>query len=126
MKKKLASYKPGFGDGGLSVLEFFAASRHSCRLQPSLTSADRRRLKGKAQLLEPVLKVGHNGVSEAFLASVEHELALHELIKIKFSDFKAEKHELSERIAGATQSALLQVVGHVAVFYRPRPKPEPS
>ena len=95
-------------------------------MQTPLTSADRRRLKGKAQLLEPVLKVGHNGVSEAFLASVEHELTLHELIKIKFADFKKERHELSERIAAATGSALLQVVGHVAVFYRPRLKADPA
>ena len=90
-------------------------------MQPSLTSADRRRLKGKAQLLEPVLKVGHNGVGEAFLASVEKELVLHELIKIKFSDFKDQRRELSDQIATATNSALLQVVGHVAIFYRPRP-----
>ena len=95
-------------------------------LQPSLTSADRRRLKGKAQLLEPVLKVGHNGVSEIFIASVDHELTLHELIKIKFTDFKKERHELSERIAESTGSALLQVVGHVAIFYRPKPKAAPS
>ena len=95
-------------------------------MQTELTSADRRRLKGRAQLLEPVLKVGHNGVSEAFLASVAHELALHELIKIKFADFKEERRELSERIAAATGSALLQVVGHVAVFYRQRPKAEPE
>ena len=93
-------------------------------MQPILTSADRRRLKGKAQLLEPVLKVGHNGVGEPFLASVERELALHELIKIKFAAFKEERHELAERIAASTNSALLQVVGHVAVFYRPRPKSE--
>ena len=102
----------------------FAGRVILCSLQPTLTSADRRRLKGKAQTLEPVLKVGHNGVSEAFLASVDHELTLHELIKIKFADFKKERHELSEQIATATNSALLQVVGHVAVFYRPRPKSE--
>ena len=95
-------------------------------LQPTLTSADRRRLKGKAQLLQPVLKVGHNGVGEAFLTSVDRELALHELIKIKFADFKKERHKLSEQIAAATNSALLQVVGHVAVFYRSRPKCEPA
>ena len=93
-------------------------------LKLQITSADRRRLRGKAQLLEPVLKVGHNGVSEAFLASVEVELALHELIKVKFTDFKEEKHELSEKIADVTGSALVQVVGHVAVFYRPKPRPQ--
>ena len=102
-------------------VEFFALPRQPACLQTILTSADRRRLKGKAQLLEPVLKVGHNGVSEAFLASVETELALHALIKIKFTDFKQEKHALAEQIATATGSALVQVVGHVAVFYRPKP-----
>jgi len=108
--------------GPFPFLSSFAGRVIFCSLQPTLTSADRRRLKGKAQLLEPVLKVGHNGVSEAFLASVDHELTLHELIKIKFADFKKERHGLSERIAEATNSAMLQVVGHVAVFYRPRPK----
>jgi len=94
-------------------------------LQSSLTSADRRRLKGKAQLLNPVLKVGHQGVSDSFLASVEQELTLHELIKIKFTDFKEERRVLAERIAIATGGTLLQVVGHVAVFYRPRPAVSP-
>ena len=87
-------------------------------LQTQLTSADRRRLRGKAQLLEPVLKVGRNGVTDTFVASVDTELALHELIKIKFVDFKEQRHELAEKIAAATGSALVQVVGHVAVFYR--------
>ena len=118
---KIASYTPRFGGSALSVLEFPAEIGQVVRLQPQLTSADRRALKGKAQHLEPVLKVGHNGVSEAFLASVETELALHALIKIKFTDFKQEKHALAEQIATATGSALVQVVGHVAVFYRPKP-----
>lgn len=87
-------------------------------LQTQLTSADRRRLRGKAQLLEPVLKVGRKGVTDAFVASVDTELALHELIKIKFGDFKGERYELAEKISAATGSALVQVVGHVAVFYR--------
>ncbi len=90
-------------------------------MQPQLTSADRRRLRGKAQLLEPILKVGHGGVSPAFLKSADEALALHELIKIKFTDFKEEKHELAEKIATETASALVQVVGNVAVFYRQKP-----
>ena len=90
-------------------------------MPPQLTSADRRRLRGKAQLLEPVLKVGRNGIGGAFLASVETELSLHELIKLKFVDFKEERHALAEQIAAGTNSALVQVVGHVAVLYRPKP-----
>ena len=91
------------------------------RLQPQLTSADRRALKGKAQHLEPVLKVGHSGVTEAFLASVRNELALHELIKVKFVAFKEKRRELASQLAESSESALVQVVGHVAVLYKPRP-----
>ena len=90
-------------------------------METQLTPAERRRLKGRAQLLEPVLKVGRNGVTSLFIASVEHELALHELIKIKFVEFKEEKRELAERIAQETGSALVQMVGHVAVFYKAKP-----
>ena len=42
------------------------------------------------------------------------------MIKIKFVSFKEERHELAAQIAEATDSALLQVVGHVAVFYKPK------
>jgi len=92
-------------------------------MQPPLTSAERRRLKGKAQLLEPVLKVGHGGVTDSFLKSADEALARHELIKIKFTDFKEEKHVLSEKIATGTGSALVQVVGNVAIFYRKKAEP---
>jgi len=86
-----------------------------------ISPADRRRLRGRGQLLEPVLKVGKNGIGGNFLASVDAELSLHELIKIKFADFKEQKHELAEQIAGGTDSSLVQVVGHVALFYRKNP-----
>jgi RNA-binding protein len=90
-------------------------------LETQISAAEKRRLKGRAQLLEPVLKVGKNGVTELFIASVEHELALHELIKIKFVEHKEEKKELAQHIAEKTGSALVQMVGHVAVFYKPKP-----
>jgi RNA-binding protein len=91
-------------------------------LQSALTAADRRKFRSKAQLLEPVLKVGRNGITESFTASVLAELAMHELIKIKFVDFKEEKEELAVQLAEATQSQLVQIVGHVAVFYKAKPQ----
>ena len=87
-------------------------------MQP-LNAAQRRSLKSKAQLLEPCLKVGQQGVGEPFLKSVETELARHGLIKIRFVHFQEEKKALCEKIAAATESAHLQTVGHVAIFYRP-------
>lgn len=83
-----------------------------------LTNAEKRKLKSQAQRLEPVLKLGHAGMSDAFLKSLDEALAMHELVKIKFTDFKEEKKTLVPQIAERTGSELVMQVGHVAVYFR--------
>ena len=85
-----------------------------------LSSALKRDLKARAQRLEPVLRLGHGGASEAFLKSLDEALALHELVKIKFMEFKDEKKTLAPEIAEKSGSALIMRVGNVAVYYRPK------
>ena len=41
-------------------------------------------------------------------------------MKMKFTDFKDQKHELAPQIAEKTRSTLVMQVGNVAVFYRPK------
>lgn len=83
-----------------------------------------RKLKAAAQLLEPMFKVGKAGLSEGFVKSVSEALALHELVKVKFVEFKEQKRELGEQLAGKTASHLVMRVGHVVVLHRPKaPKP---
>lgn len=81
------------------------------------------KLKGLGQLLEPVVRVGHAGLSEAFLASLNRALDDHELVKVKFSDFKDQKKELSPKLAELTGSHLVMRVGNVAVLYRQQADP---
>ena len=88
-----------------------------------LTSAEKRALKAKAQLLEPVVKLGHAGMTDAFIKSMDSALALHQLVKMKFTDFKDQKHELAPQIAEKTQSTIVMQVGNVAVYYRPKAPP---
>ena len=88
-----------------------------------LTNAAKRELKARAQRLEPVVKIGHAGVTPEFLASLDRALTDHELVKIRFSDFKEEKKTLTPLIAEKTGSELVARVGNVAVFYRRRPIP---
>jgi RNA-binding protein len=83
-----------------------------------LTNAEIRKLKARGQLLEPMLKVGKAGLSEGFLKSVDEALAHHELIKVKFADFKEEKKTLAPLLAEKTSSQLIMRVGNVAVLYR--------
>ena len=87
---------------------------------PELSNAEKRALKAKAQSLEPVVKLGHAGLSDAFLRSMDAALSLHGLVKMKFSDFKDQKDDLVPQIAEKTASTLVMQVGNVAVFYRPK------
>jgi RNA-binding protein len=86
-----------------------------------LTNAKIRELKARAQLMKPTLKVGHDGVSEQFIAALDVALKHHELVKVKFSDFKEEKKTLSPQLAEKTGSELIMRVGNVAVLYRAKP-----
>jgi RNA-binding protein len=88
-----------------------------------LTNRQLTKLKGMGQLLEPVLRVGHAGLSEAFLASLNQGLNDHELVKVKFSDFKDQKKELAPKLAELTGSHLIMRVGNVVVLYRQQSDP---
>lgn len=85
-----------------------------------LTNAEKRDLKARAQRLEPAVKLGHGGMSDAFLKGMDEALAQHSLVKMKFSDHKEEKKLLAPQIAERTGSTLVAQVGNVAVFYRPK------
>lgn len=86
---------------------------------PSVSAAQKRALKSKAQRLDAILRIGQAGLSEAFLKSLDEALQLHELVKVRFSEFKSERKTLAPQMAEATGSALLQVLGNVALLYRP-------
>jgi RNA-binding protein len=89
-----------------------------------LNNSQLRKFKAAAQLLEPMLKVGKAGLSEGFLRSVDTALTQHELVKIKFAEFKEQKKELAPLLAEKTGSHLIMRVGNVLVLHRPRPATE--
>ena len=87
----------------------------------SLTNPEIRALKARAQLLKPTLKIGKEGLSPAFIAALDEALKHHDLVKVKFDDFKEQKKELSPQLAEKTGSRLIMRVGNVAVLFRARP-----
>jgi len=92
-------------------------------LEP-LTNAQIRKFKAAAQLLEPMLKIGKAGLSDGFIATVSQALDRHELVKIKFAEFKEQKKELAPLLAEKTSSHLVMRVGNVMVLHRPKPATE--
>lgn len=82
-------------------------------------------LKGLAHRLKPVVLIGQNGLTDNVIDSVLDALGKHELIKVKFVDHK-DKHQkksIAEAIGNQTHSDMVGIIGHVAIFYKPRPEP---
>ena len=91
-------------------------------MQP-LTSSQAKYLRGLAHGLNPVVFVGHKGITPAVLDSVHEALDTHELIKLKFIDFKDRhlKAGMADEIGAKTDSRLAGLIGHTAIFYRRHP-----
>src|SRR5262245_39774501 len=85
----------------------------------SLANPEIRRLKAAAQRLDPILKIGKAGLSDGFVQSVNDALSQHELVKIKFVEFKDQKKVLAPQLADRTASHLVMRVGNVMVLHRP-------
>jgi RNA-binding protein len=77
-----------------------------------------------AHHLEPVVFVGKLGLTEAVIAATDRALEAHELIKVRFLEFKDEKRGLTQQLSSATRSEIAGIVGHVAILYREQPDPE--
>ncbi|MBC8026626.1 MAG: YhbY family RNA-binding protein, partial [Steroidobacteraceae bacterium] len=71
--------------------------------------------------LNPVLLVGSAGMSPSVIAEAKRALHDHELIKVKFrgAERNARDTGLAE-LATATESMLVQKIGHTALYYKRR------
>ncbi len=89
-----------------------------------LTSKQRRNLEKIAHDIEPVVIVGGAGVTDGVIKMVQETLAAHELIKIKFNEYKDEKVELTDKICQAADATLVRIIGNRAILYKQAEKPE--
>ncbi|MCL2293615.1 MAG: YhbY family RNA-binding protein [Spirochaetes bacterium] len=87
-------------------------------------SRERSCLTKLSHNIEPIIRIGKNGLTESILAAVDDLLNNKELIKIKFIDFKDDKLQIAGEIALKTDSFLVRIIGNIAIFYRMSPEPE--
>jgi RNA-binding protein len=81
-------------------------------------------LKSRAQLLQPLVRVGHDGISPAMLKALNDALDQHGLVKIKFMALKDQKKVLARAIEVQTEATLVQRVGNTATYYRAKKSEE--
>lgn len=89
-----------------------------------LSASQKKYLRGLAHHLNPSIRVGKKGVVDSLIQSVDNQLKAHELIKVKFVNWKDQKDSLSEQIATQTQSERVGEVGNITIFYRENSDPE--
>ncbi|HNR66967.1 MAG TPA: YhbY family RNA-binding protein [bacterium] len=83
-----------------------------------LKGSQRRYLRGLANPLSSVIIIGKAGLTEAVSAAIDEALDNHELIKIRFLEFKDSRKELCAEIAAACHCHQVGLIGHVGIFYR--------
>jgi RNA-binding protein len=90
----------------------------------SPTDADPKlgELKARAQLLKPIIRVSHEGLTQKLIAALNQALDQHELVKIKFMASKDQKKVLAKALEVQTNARLVQQVGHTATYWRAKKK----
>ncbi|MBE35023.1 MAG: hypothetical protein CMI16_05630 [Opitutaceae bacterium] len=91
----------------------------------TLSSAEKKQLRGLGQRLDPALKLGKSRLTPTFLSELQLQLRAHELVKIRFLGIeRAERTTLCEQIASEGRCHFINSVGHTALFYREHADPE--
>ena len=83
-----------------------------------LTSKQRKNLEKLAHDLQPVVIVGGAGVTDGVISMVDNSLAAHELIKIKFNEYKDEIRELTTELCEKTDATLVRIIGFTVILFR--------
>ncbi|MBN1276038.1 MAG: YhbY family RNA-binding protein [Deltaproteobacteria bacterium] len=91
-----------------------------------LKGFQKKYLRGLAHGMKPVVFIGQKGLTPAICLSAEEALDRHELIKVKFIDFKEkdQKREITCVLENETGSEVVGVIGHAAILYRRQSDPE--
>jgi RNA-binding protein len=88
-----------------------------------LTNAERKELKARAHSLNPVVMIGAAGLTPPVLQEIDRGLAAHELIKVRLGGGqKNDREQTAEDIAEALSCAVVQIIGHMLVLFRPLPE----
>ena len=90
---------------------------------PELTAAERRALRARAHLLDPIVMIGGAGLTPAVLKEIDLALKSHELIKVRMlGDDRSARAGAFESICMALDASPVQLIGKILVLYRPAPE----
>ena len=89
-----------------------------------LSPQDRKRLKAIGHHLNAILIFGGKGLSESFIEELNLRLEDHELIKVRVNvENREDRREIVAALCETSECELVQLIGKIALLYRPAKKP---
>ena len=88
-----------------------------------LTPTERRALRAKAHHLEPVVTVGHHGLTPPVLHEIDVALLAHDLVKVRvLGDDRDAREAMLVQVCASLDCSPVQHLGKVLVLWRPNPE----
>lgn len=85
----------------------------------SLTSKQRAFIKKKAHDLEPLVRVGKDGVTENLIQSILEAIDSREMLKVKIlQNCEKEKEEVLEELSARTEFEVVGLIGRTIILYK--------
>jgi RNA-binding protein len=81
-----------------------------------MESKTRQGLKGRAQSLEPTLRVGKEGMKETLAEELKRQLKEKKLVKVRV--LKGVVEDIANKLADATGATVVEVRGKTIVFWK--------
>jgi RNA-binding protein len=92
----------------------------------SLSGLQKKYLRGLAHGIKPLVFVGQKGFTPSMAKALDEALDHHELVKVKFVEFKEKEKKLAliDEIVENVVCERVGLIGHMATFYRSQADPE--
>ena len=87
----------------------------------ALSEKQKKHLRRLAHPLNPIVMLGNAGLTDGVVNELDRALTDHELVKVSARvGERAAREAVLTTLAARTMSELVQRIGNVGVFYRPR------
>ena len=88
----------------------------------TLSSKERAELRGEAHHLAPIVHVGHQGLTDALMQTLDDALRTRELVKVSLAQStdvsaKDASHQLAEKLG----ADVVQTIGRTCTLFRENP-----
>lgn len=67
--------------------------------------------------------IGQNGLNEQVMKAAEQAIESHELIKVKFQDYKDAKQAIADELCSNLDAESVSIIGNILTIYRPARDP---